>query len=379
MSYEVFQGAGLYLYNPEVGMDQREFIRRFKEAGGTWIAFLLQEASTVIGNPKNDQLMNLCREAGIKVIGSSWLQDDPVREAEISKSLAVNLDGWIANGELPVSYSQAWGYCPACFGYSGRWMAAWGMMRPTMFSSYTHFSLHDIDYRPWVQAGASAGPQCYVNDFGPAYGPDSGIPAAYDVKQPWNGYRGFESAKIAPVMGIHQSNFPINMSDWFLKLHETRHNYPGFGFSLWPGELINGISLSWNILENAIKGLKLARYEGDSVGQLEPPLTAAQLPYTGPYYGPTTNKPPRKGPTAQALKMTMQNGGFGNFAPVPDQYYNLPLEQAMRRFQNAVGIKPASGDYGRGSYEALKKYRLPNGKIIVPETARQIIRNEAKS
>lgn len=376
MTYPLFQGAGLYLYNPEVGMDQRTFVRNFKNAGGTWMAFLLQEAKSVINNPKNQQLMDICRQEGIKVVGSSWLQDDPVEEAKISKSLAVNLDGWIANGEQPVTYSQPWGFCASCFQYSSTWMNEWGMMRETMFSSYTHFHLHDIDYAPFVLHRCAAGPQAYINDFGPDYGPDSAISGAYDVKQPWNGYRGFEANYIAPVGGIAFSRYAVDLPDWFSRLANAREQYPGKGFSFWPGELFNNIPNGWSILEAAIHQRGLARYPGEAP-QLEPPLTEIQLPFTGPYYGPTSDKPPRKGPTAKALKLTMMQGGFGTFAPDPDIYYNLALEQAVRRFQHAVGITPARGDYGKGVWQAIRKYHLPNGKIIVPDLARQIIKLEA--
>lgn len=375
MDYPIFAGAGLYLYNPEVGMDQRQFVQKFKDAGGTWMGFLLQEAKTVINKPKNTQLMDICRQLGIKVVGSSWLHDDPVEEARISKSLAVNLDGWIANGEMPVAYSQPWGFCPPCFGYSAKWMAEWGMMRPTMFSSYARFRFHDIDYKPWVENDCFAGPQAYDNEFGTGHSADAAVEYAYDVGQPWNGYRGFDANRISPTMGIYQSLHVVDISNWLNKLANVRERFPGKGFSFWPGELFNGIPNSWALLESAIKQRGLARWPGDTP-TLEPALTEAQFPYTGPYYGPTTNRPKRKGPTAKALKMAMHQGGYGNFTS-PDEHYNLALETAMRRFQNAVGISPASGNYGLGTWNEIRKTRLPNGKIIVPDAARVLVQNEA--
>lgn len=377
MEYPIFAGAGLYLYNPEPGMDMVTYVRNFKNAGGTWMAFLLQEAKVVIQKPKNDQLISICRAEGIKVVGSSWLMDDPVEEAKISKQLCVdkNLDGWIPNGEQPIAYSQGWGYCPSCYEYAGKWMASWGMMRPTMFSSFSRFRFHDIDYKPFVQNNCFAGPQAYDNEFGAGFGADAAVEYAYDVGQPWNGYRGFEGNRIAPTMGIYNSIYPVDISRWLAGLANARERWPGKGFSFWPGELFNNVPNGWAALENAIKSRGLARWPGEQP-EPEPALTEAQLPYTGPYYGPTTNQPKRKGPTAKALKMTMHIGGYGNFA-TPDEHYNLALEQAMRRFQNANGISPASGNYGKGTWETLRKTRLPNGKIIVPDAARQLIRDEA--
>ena len=258
-------------------------------------------------------------------------------------------------------------------------MNEWGMMRPTMFSSYTHFNLQDIDYKPYVEHGCFAAPQAYMNDFGSGYGPDSAIPGAYNANQPWNGYRGFESARIAPICGIAISKYPVNLTDWFNRLANAREGYPGKGFSFWPGELFNNIANGWAILEAAIKQRGLARYPGEIIPvPREPDLSVVQLPYTGPYYGPTTDKRPRKGPTVRALKLAMHNGGFGTFAHWPDEHYNLPLEQAVRRFQHVVGVTPARGDYGKGVWQALRKYHLPNGKIIVPDSARQIIQTEAR-
>jgi hypothetical protein len=380
MTYPIFSGAGMYLYNPEPGMDMHEYVQRFKDAGGTWIGFLLQEGTVRINNPKNDQLIQICKEKGIVAVGSSWMDDKPVEEAKIAKEICVEKDlaAWIPNGEQPICYSQPWGFCADCFGRSSKWMGEWGMMRPTMFSSFSRFRNHDIDYKPFVQAGCFAGPQCYTNALGQFFGPDEGVVDAYDVNQPHNGYRGFNADKIAPTMGIAiGQGFPVDIDDWMADLANVREQYPGDGFSFWPGELFKNVPNGWARLEYWIKQRGLARYPGDAPTQ-EPALTAIQLPYTGPYYGPTADKPKRKGNTAKALKMAMHQGGFGTFV-VPDLYYNLNLEIAVRRFQNSVGISPASGNYGKGTWEAIRKARLPNGKLMIPEAARELIRIEARS
>lgn len=67
---------------------------------------------------------------------------------------------------------------------------------------------------------------------------------------------------------------------------------------------------------------------------VEADLTAEQFPYTGPYYGPTTNKPKRKGDTALALKLIMRELGYDTFED-PDRHYNRRLEEAMKKFQSS--------------------------------------------
>ena len=382
MSYNVFEGAGLYLYNPEPAMDLHEFCRKFKAAGGTWIGFLLQEGKVIISNPKNTQLIGIARQEGLKVVGSSWLVDAPVEEARISKSLIVehDLDGWIPNGEQPVCYSQPWGFCPDCFTYSSRWVHEWGMIRPTMFSSFTHFRNHDIDYKPWVEAGCFAGPQAYVNQWGWGYGPGPAIPSAMDVGQPHNGYLGFASNRIAPVGGIYEyiGQTVPSIREWCGQLANERAlpGRAGYGFSFWPGELMRNVPNAWTDLEYSIKFRGLARYEGDGIGVKEPPLTGVQFPYTGPYYGPTTNKPKRKGNTAKALKIAMHRLGFGVFTN-PDIFYNLNLEMAMRRYQAARGIA-ASGNYGKGTWEQIRKEILPNGQRALTPAAVALVQQEAQ-
>lgn len=81
-------------------------------------------------------------------------------------------------------------------------------------------------------------------------------------------------------------------------------------------------------------------------------IVPLSLPYTGPYYHNQFGKIPTKGSTVKALKRAMHNAGYAHFTN-PDAIYNQNLKDAMIRFQTNVGLQ-ASGNYGLGSYEALK-------------------------
>jgi peptidoglycan hydrolase-like protein with peptidoglycan-binding domain len=112
-------------------------------------------------------------------------------------------------------------------------------------------------------------------------------------------------------------------------------------------------------------------------------LTEKQLPYTGPYYGPSDPKGPNKGATPEALKRMLSR--LGLFEPWTefDQHYNAKLETAMKQFQRDNGITPASGQYGKGAWEAARKARVPQGRLNQGEYAmdrfgRWLIQNEAK-
>lgn len=82
-------------------------------------------------------------------------------------------------------------------------------------------------------------------------------------------------------------------------------------------------------------------------------IAPLDIPYTGPYYHNQFGKAPIKGQTVKALKIAMHNAGFGNFSN-PDAQFNQALKNAMIRFQRSVGITPLSGNYGLGTYNALR-------------------------
>lgn len=122
-----------------------------------------------------------------------------------------------------------------------------------------------------------------------------------------------------------------------------------------------------------------------------PKLAEAAFPYKGPGYGPNSpNTRPQSKPSDawRALKRALHNAGFGTFT-APDRHYNQNLADAMRRFQRSVGIANPSGDYGKGSWEALRSLQsvaqplyddpdnFPNPGYAVDEDARAWTRSVA--
>ena len=92
-------------------------------------------------------------------------------------------------------------------------------------------------------------------------------------------------------------------------------------------------------------------------------LTEKQVPYTGPYYGPSDRRGPMKGKTAQALKrMLIRMGFFAEDLSDIDPHYNLRLEKAMRSWQRTLPDVRDSGQYGVGSWFAARQARVPKGR-----------------
>ena len=163
-----FADPGLWVWQV-VNFDWND-LRRAHEAGFQWIAIQIcsAEEPVVLGDYKD--LIAAARSFDMNVAGFGWLVDDPVLEAETAHRLtdAWGLDGFIANGEKPISYSQETKSCPECFGYSAAWCRRWSELRgsfPLAFSSYADFRQADIHYVPWIEAGAKAMPQTYWNEF----------------------------------------------------------------------------------------------------------------------------------------------------------------------------------------------------------------------
>ncbi len=113
-------------------------------------------------------------------------------------------------------------------------------------------------------------------------------------------------------------------------------------------------------------------------------LTAKQAPFTGPYFGPSNPRGPMKGPTARALKRAqIRMGRFEGDLSDLDPHYNLRLEKAMRAWQRTLPDVQDSGQYGLGSWNALRAARVPPGRPHAGEYALDavcltLLREEAK-
>ena len=100
-------------------------------------------------------------------------------------------------------------------------------------------------------------------------------------------------------------------------------------------------------------------YTADDCGNVFAPWSPRQpalleIPFTGPLFGPShANGPSPDCGTVQALKIAMHRAGFGTFTS-PDGVYSEDLERALANFQRNFGI-PATGQFGRGSHESLRR------------------------
>ena len=110
-------------------------------------------------------------------------------------------------------------------------------------------------------------------------------------------------------------------------------------------------------------------------------LTEAQLPYTGPYFGPSDRRGPNKGPTAKALKRALIRLKYfpGDLADI-DEHYNRKLEIAMKQWQRSLTDVQPSGQYGRGSWMAMRSARVLDGphkgEYAMDGEGRRLIRAE---
>jgi len=73
----------------------------------------------------------------------------------------------------------------------------------------------------------------------------------------------------------------------------------------------------------------------------------------------------------------MHRAGFGTFTS-PDAVYSEGLERALANFQRNFGI-PATGQFGRGSYEAVRRLlaAVPRGGHALTPSARALIEADA--
>ena len=107
------------------------------------------------------------------------------------------------------------------------------------------------------------------------------------------------------------------------------------------------------------------------------PLTAGQVPFTGPY-GLWTGPFKSKGPTAEAIKRAM-----GHLKYLPwgdyDQQWNLPLWEAFADWKKSVGL-PHDGSYGEKAWLKLRAATYKKDGVrfhALDPYARELIQNEA--
>lgn len=113
-------------------------------------------------------------------------------------------------------------------------------------------------------------------------------------------------------------------------------------------------------------------------------LTATAVPFTGPYYGPSSTHGPMKGPTAKALKRALIRLKYfnGDLSKL-DDHYNRGLETSMKKWQRSLADVQPSGQYGRGSWEALRGAKVLDGphkgEYALDAPAQKLIQAEWKA
>jgi hypothetical protein len=114
--------------------------------------------------------------------------------------------------------------------------------------------------------------------------------------------------------------------------------------------------------------------------QVQPvkPLTTKQFPYTGPFYEGDKNHPTIQGLKRGQVRLGNLKQSLGS---VTDDF-GPELKEALRKFQRDVGISPATGAYGRGTYQALRTAVVPAespnaGQYAMDALALKLVREDA--
>lgn len=92
-------------------------------------------------------------------------------------------------------------------------------------------------------------------------------------------------------------------------------------------------------------------------------LTVKQFPFTGPLYGPSAAQPQTLNrATVKGLKRAMIRLRYLD-APLGDETddYGPEFEEAMRVYQAEIGLRPASGQYGRNTWLSLRAEKVTAG------------------
>jgi hypothetical protein len=361
----MFEKPGLFVWNAQ---NLPGFVPDEMRAGGFgWIALDLHDGLELVEKADYRALIAQYRAKGIDVSGWGVLRTRPAEEAALAVDLCARYDlhAYIADGELELGYTQGSGPCDECFQRSDVWVDAF-RKRTNMelaLSSYSIFAQHDAHYAPWIKAGAVAMPQTYTNEFTWAT-PEAGVVGAVDLKQPQNPPNGWPRDRIFPTIG----NYAVGgvqlptAQEYVALLKQARV----VSFSIYLGELVQQGELP------QYAGVCVTASAAGTTGPPKPPLSPDQVPYTGPYTGPSRTL--MIGPTAKALKIAMRRLKIAPF-PEPDEYYTLELEEAMKTWQKSVGIA-ATGQYGKASYDALRKALTPTGEYALSAQAIKLIQSD---
>jgi hypothetical protein len=311
-----------------------ERLKQIAAAGFAWVALPIHDGPDAVVRDDYPDLTASARSLGLELCGYGWVRGG-----------AGAADAETADRQLAAWQLEAYIAEPLSFLGVDAFLARWLELRPGFPLGLSSGFEPGIRYAPWITAGAHAIPQ------GPR--PEDGVRAALDVRQPWAG----------PPFG-----FPLE------RIH------PCFDAGLAPAEAAKGL------LRTSARGFSISLREEtelEALGLLLPALVGIGLvlidpeafPYTGPLYGPSDTRESRESGTAKALKRALNRLGFLD-EPELDGVYSAELERALANWQRGEGISP-TGQYGRGSYEALRGAATADGAYAMDETARSWVKEDA--
>lgn len=101
-------------------------------------------------------------------------------------------------------------------------------------------------------------------------------------------------------------------------------------------------------LYNDVRMLQSAKGKTDAQRGLAPNVL-----YSGPYFGPSHEAGPSRGPAMVSYKRALSRAGYFPWRSFNDRF-NLELENAVKRFQEDKGLKP-TGNIGDKVHEALER------------------------
>jgi len=330
--------------------------------GFSWLAPILLHDPTA--EPNRNELI----ATGTALRGEGWslcgwgtfgqggkADDDARAAAELVTTLG--LDGWIANGE-------AWAE-QEFFDRSKLFVDAWkatGCGKPlavSCLSSDTADFPRVFDYATWVGIGAGVMPQVYGNEH-----PGFTVAACLG------------NLKTGGIVPKHLLNLTFGTYG--------DHPAPHADYATWAGPrtVYTGESTP------AEDWAKLRRPPQPSTPP-EPhettpqvvPLTEQQFPFTGPCHGPSSGQTPTQSPTVIALKRAVSRLGLLEWTAFDDVFDEL-LETALMKWQDAVAVHPASGQYGLGTWTQLRAALVPEGlphagELAMDTVAQRLVQDEA--
>jgi hypothetical protein len=105
----------------------------------------------------------------VAIIGWGWLEGDPVTEAEVAVGIcrAYDLDGYIANAEAPYENDGFWRSTP--FVRRFRDLAPHAPLGLSYIGD--GYPYRNLDFGPWIEAGAALLPQCYWSTWATSIDP----------------------------------------------------------------------------------------------------------------------------------------------------------------------------------------------------------------